>query len=308
MDERTELAAGDALEGTVQIVCGAGGGLGEETAVAMAQQGATVVVNDLGVDVGGTGTDPEPAAETVERIEEFGGEATAHFGDVSDLDYTETLVSETVDQFGAVHGVTNYAGILRDSMVFNMSEADWDAVVDVHLKGHFSLLRAVGAHWREEYKRRDGEFGHQRSVCCVSSGVAAGNPGQANYSAAKAGILGLMRTTARELDQYDVRVNALWPTALTRMTEGLPTMAGADESSVGPQHVAPLPTFIASEGARDVTGCTFAIAGDRLSIVSDPARERTLDAADGMWSVDEIGERWDELTDGFDTARLAPGF
>lgn len=296
----------DRLAETVQIVCGAGGGLGEATAVAMADAGATVIVNDLGVDVDGTSPDTGPAHETVERIEARSGEARAHVGDVTDRAYTESLVAETVDEYGAVHGVTNYAGILRDRMIFNMSESDWEAVLDVHLTGHFNILHNVAAHWREQYK--SAGFDRQRSVCCVSSGVAAGNPGQSNYSAAKAGILGLMRTTARELDQYDVRVNAIWPTAVTRMTEDLPALAGVDESEMGPAHVAPLPVFLASEDATDVTGCTFAIAGDSLSIVSDPERERSLSASGEQWAVEEIADRWDELIEGFETSRLAPGY
>ena len=294
------------LEGTVQVVCGGGGGLGEETAVAMADHGATVVVNDLGVDVDGTDPDEGPARETVERIERAGGEATAHVGDVTDLGYTESLVAETVRGHGAIHGLTNFAGILRDSMVFNMDEDAFDAVVDVHLKGHFSLIRAASAHWRERHKREG--FDRQRSICCVSSGVAAGNAGQANYAAAKAGILGLMRTTAQELHQYDVRVNALWPTALTRMTEDLPAMAGASEEGMGPRHVAPVGVFLASDDAEDVTGCTLAAAGDSVAFVSDPERERSLSAEGDRWAVDELAGRFDELTEGFDTSRLSPGF
>jgi len=298
------------LEDTVQIVCGAGHGLGEETAVAMADHGATVVVNDLGVDVDGEGSDTEPAEETVARIEDAGGEAMAHFGDVTDLDYTERLVDDTVAEYGAVHGVSNFAGILRDSMVFNMDEAEWDAVVDVHLKGHFSVVRAISSHWRERSKAEDG-FDRQRSLICVSSGVAAGNPGQANYSAAKAGVLGLMRTAARELYQYDVRVNALWPTALTRMTEDLPAMAGVDEEAMGPQLVPAAPVFLASEAATDVNGITLALAGGNLAIVSDPERERTLSknlGDDGAWTAAEIEARWDELTEGTETMRMDPGY
>jgi NAD(P)-dependent dehydrogenase (short-subunit alcohol dehydrogenase family) len=298
------------LDDTVQIVCGAGGGLGEETAVAMAEHGATVVVNDLGVDVDGEGSDAEPAQETVERIEDAGGEAMAHFGDVTDLEYTEQLVADTVEEYGAVHGVINYAGILRDSMVFNMDEDEWDAVIDVHLKGHFSVVRAVSSHWRERYKA-EGGFDRQRSLTCVSSGVAAGNPGQANYSAAKAGILGLMRTSARELYQYDVRVNALWPTALTRMTEDLPAMAGADEESMGPQLVPAAPVFLASEGAEDVNGVTLAIAGGNVAVVSDPEREQSLSknvGEEGGWTAAEIDDRWDELTEGVNTMRMSPGY
>lgn len=297
------------LENTVQIVCGAGRGLGEETAVAMAERGATVVVNDLGADVSGEGSDEQPAEETVERIEAAGGDAMAHFGDVSDLSYAERLVTDAVEAYGAVHGICNFAGILRDTMVFNMDESDWDAVVDVHLKGHFAVTRAVAAHWRERYKAEG--FDRQRALTCVSSGVAAGNPGQANYSAAKAGILGLMRTAARELHQYDVRVNALWPTALTRMTEDLPAMAAADEETMGPQMVPGVPVFLASEAAEDVTGCTVAVAGGNLSIVSDPARERTLSkdvAEEGPWSADEIESCWEELTAETETTRLDPGY
>lgn len=298
------------LEDRVCIVTGAGHGLGEETAVAMADHGATVVVNDLGVDVSGEGSDAEPAEETVARIEEAGGEAMAHFGDVTDLDYAESLIADTVDEYGRADSVANFAGVLRDSMVFNMSEDDWDAVIDVHLKGHFSLLRAASRHWRERSKAEDG-FDRQRSFCCVSSGVAAGNPGQANYSAAKAGILGLMRSTARELHQYDVRVNALWPTAVTRMTEDLPAMAGFSEDDMGPQFVPPAPVFLASDAATNVTGCTLALAGGTLAFVSDPERATTLSKDvedDGSWTADEIADRWDELTDDHETTKMSPGW
>jgi NAD(P)-dependent dehydrogenase (short-subunit alcohol dehydrogenase family) len=190
-----------------------------------------------------------------------------------------------------------------------MKESGFDAVVDVHLKGHFSVVRAVSAHWRERSKASG--FDLQRSLTCVSSGVAAGNPGQANYSAAKAGVLGLMRTAARELHQYDVRVNALWPTALTRMTEDLPAMAGADEETMGPQLVPAAPVFLASDAAADVNGVTLAIAGGNLAVVSDPERERTLSknvGDEGAWTAAEIDERWDDLTEGIETMRMNPGY
>ncbi|WP_254840337.1 SDR family NAD(P)-dependent oxidoreductase [Natronomonas marina] len=296
------------LEDRVCIVCGGGGGIGEETAVALADTGATVVVNDLGVDVSGEGEDESAARQTVERIEREGGEAMAHFGDVTDLDYTERLVEETVAEYGAVHAVANFAGVLRDGMLFKMDESQWDAVVDVHLKGHFSLLRNAASHWRERYKA-EGGFDVERSFVCVSSGVSVGNVGQANYSAAKAGVLGLMRTAALELDQYDVRVNAMWPTALTRMTEDLPGMAGVDEADMGPQHTTAVPVFLASEAAEGVTGCTLAIAGDNVAIVSDPERERTLSAeGEDGWTATELADRWAELTDGHETRRLSSGW
>lgn len=296
------------LDDTVCIVCGGGHGIGEETAVAMAAAGATVVVNDLGVDVSGEGADEQPARETVDRIEAAGGEATAHFGDVTDLAYTERLIEDAVEEHGAVHAVANFAGVLRDGMLFKMDEGAWDAVVDVHLKGHFSLLRNAASHWRERYKQLDG-FERERSFVCLSSGVSVGNVGQANYAAAKAGVLGLMRTAALELDQYDVRVNAMWPTALTRMTEDLPAMAGVDADDLGPQHVTGLPVFLASDEAAGVTGCTLAVAGDNVAFVSDPERERTLSTDHpGGWTAPELADRWDELTEGFETARLSSGY
>lgn len=285
--------------------------MGREAAVRMAEHGASVVVNDLGVNVSGRGIDESPAEETVNRILEDGGEATAHYGDVTDLEYTDRLIGDAVGEYGAVHSVANFAGILRDGMIFNMTEEDWDGVVDVHLKGHFSLLRNAARHWRERYKREDGfRDGVQRSFLCVSSGVAAGNPGQSNYSAAKAGILGLMRTAARELLQYDVRVNALWPSAVTRMTRDLPVMRGVGEEEMGPQFVAGAPVFLAGDEAHGVTGCTLGIAGGNLSFVTDPERANALnkDVEEGPWTAGEIAESWDDLTDGFETTRTTPGW
>jgi NAD(P)-dependent dehydrogenase (short-subunit alcohol dehydrogenase family) len=274
----------------------------------LAEQGASVVVNDLGVDVSGEGSDEQPAQETVDRIEDAGGEATAHFGDVTDLEYTERLIEDTVEEYGAVHGIINFAGVLRDGMLFKMSEEQFDTVVDVHLKGHFSLLRNAASHWREQYKTKGG-FDRERSFVCLSSGVSVGNVGQANYSAAKAGVLGLMRTAALELDQYDVRVNAMWPTAVTRMTEDLPAMAAADPEELGPQHATGVSVFLTSEAAAGVTGCTLAVAGDSVSIVSDPERERTLSTdEEGGWSAAELADRWEELTEGFETNRLNSGW
>lgn len=297
------------LEDTVCVVCGGGRGLGRATAIKMADQGATVVVNDLGADVTGEGSDRDPATETVETIRANGGTAMAHFGDVTDIDYTEQLIADTVEEFGEVHSVTNFAGVLRDRMVFNMTGDEWDTVIHVHLRGHFSLLHNASKHWRERYKQTDG-FDRERSFLGVSSAAAKGNPGQPNYSAAKAGILGLMRNGARELHQYDVRVNALWPGALTRMTENIDAIPdNLDEEQFGPQLVAPAPVFFASEAAEGVTGTTVALAAGNLSFVSDPVEERTLTRdpeEKGGWTAEEIAEVWDELTDGFETRKTDP--
>lgn len=290
------------LDDTICIVCGGGRGIGEETAVSMAERGATVVVNDLGVDVTGGGKDEEPAHATVDRIEDAGGEAIAHFGDVTDLEYTAELIEDTVATYGAVHNITNFAGVLRDRMIFNMTEAEWDTVIDVHLKGHFSLLHNAARHWRERYKEEG--FDRQRSFLCVSSRSAQGNPGQGNYAAAKAGVLGLMRTTARELYQYDVRVNAFWPAALTRMTEDVPGIRDLDEEEFGPHLITGVPVFLASEEATGVAGCTVGARGGQISYVSDPEYERSLTKdldVEGEWTAPEIADRWDELTEGFET-------
>lgn len=291
------------LDDSVCIVCGGGRGLGEATAKLMAEKGANVVVNDLGVDVTGEGQSEQPAQQTVEEIKSNGNEAMVHFGDVTDLDYTEKLIRETVDKYGAVHSITNFAGVLRDRMVFNMTEDEWDTVIHVHLKGHFSLLHNAASHWRQRYKEE--EYERQRSFLGVSSAAAKGNPGQPNYSAAKAGILGLMRNGSRELNQYNVRVNALWPGALTRMTEDLESIPDdLDEDVLGPQLVAPAPVFYASEAAEGITGTTLSLSGGDLSYVSDPVEERTLTRdpiEEGGWTPEEIEEVWDDLTEGFAT-------
>ena len=175
------------FDDTVCIVAGAGRGIGEDTAKLMADEGASVVVNDLGADLGGEGQDEQPAQETVNDILDAGGEAMVHYGDITELDYTVRLIQDTVDEYGAVHSVTNFAGILRDRMIFNMSEEEWDAVVDVHLKGHFSLLRNASRHWKERYEQE--EFDRQRSFLGVSSSAAIGWAGQPNYAGLGRGVV-----------------------------------------------------------------------------------------------------------------------
>lgn len=296
------------LDDTVCIVCGGARGIGEATAKLMAEKGAQVVVNDLGVDLSGEDADAQPAQETVDDIRESGGEAMVHYGDVTDLEYTQELVEDTLDEYGVIHSVSNFAGILRDRMIFNMSEEEWDAVIDVHLKGHYALLRNVSAHWRNRYK--DEEFDRQRSFLCVSSASAEGNPGQPNYSAAKAGVLGLMRSSAHALHRYNVRVNALWPGALTRMTESIPEEYRSEmsEEDYGAHLVAPLPAFLASDAAEDLTGNTVGLAGGDLTYINDPTRIRLMHkdpVETGGWTIEEVAERFDELTAGLDTNKTS---
>ena len=283
------------LKDKVLVVTGAGSGLGRATAIAMADAGASVVCNDLGAGSHGTESTPGPVKETVDEIEAAGGTAIASFGDVTDEAYVDDLVGETVSEFGRADGVVNYAGFLRDSMTFNMDRDDWNAVVDVHLTGHFTLLKAFGAHWRQRYK--DNDLDGQRSFLSVSSASALGNPGQVNYSAAKAGVLGLTRTGARDLFQYDVRVNAMMPAAVTPGLKANLTDAVLDSfpgDAATPADVAPLPVVLMSDHANDITGWTFAIADDTVWTVTDPILDR-LGTSDGGWSPEKLADRIESL-------------
>ncbi|MFB6172814.1 MAG: SDR family oxidoreductase [Haloarculaceae archaeon] len=295
------------LDDTVCIVAGGGRGLGEAAAVELGEQGATVVVNDLGAGVDGAGADETPARETAARIRDAGGEASVHVGDVTDLDYTADLVADTVADHGRLDGVVNFAGILRDAISYKMTGEEWDAVVDVHLRGHFSLLRSAGAHWRAAHDEAEAGFDRQRSFLAVTSRSALGNPGQANYSAAKAGVLGLTRTAARELHRLDVRVNALMPTAYTRMIEEIPGEDPFDEEEMPPEKVAPMVAYAMSDAATDVTGVTFRAAGDEIGVVSDPEVIRTGVMTDG-WTAEAIAEHFRSVAAGVDLNRADPTF
>ena len=247
------------------------------------------------------------------EIEAEGGEAIAHYGDVTDLDYTQQLIEDAVAEYGAVHNITNFAGILRDRMVFNMTEEEWDAVIDVHLKGHFALIRNAAAHWRERFKEE--EYEKQRSFTGVTSGAAFGSAGQPNYAAAKAGVLGLIRSTGQSLYQYNVRSNAVMPAAtLTRMTESIPEEHRPDmtEDTHGPHLVTPAAAFYASDDATGVNGTTVRIgAGGVVGYVSNPSVQREFrkelpaDTYTRGWTPQELAEEWDALTEGYDT-NIAP--
>lgn len=281
------------LDSKVCIVAGGGRGIGEATAIELGELGAAVVVNDLGTSLAGEGESEEPANETAQTIRDAGGAAMAHFGDVTSLDYTESLVADTIDEFGRIDGVVDFAGITRDSICYKMSEDEWDSVVDVHLKGHFSLLRAVSKHWREETPEA-GDFDQQRSFVGVSSPAAKGNFGQVNYTAGKAGVLGLVRTAAIDLYRTNVRVNALMPAAYTRMIDEMPAEARPDEESMpSPEEVAPVVGYLMSDEAEDITGCTILARGPEVGIVSNPEFQRTK-TKDGGWSADELASEFRE--------------
>lgn len=282
------------LSEKVCIVAGGGRGIGRASAVNLGRHGATVVVNDLGVDVEGGSESSEPAEETVDAVEEVGGTGMAHYGDISSLEYTERLVSDVVEEYGRVDGAANFAGILRDGISYKLTGDDWDSVMNVHLRGHFALLRNLGVHWRERARDEGGELNAQRSFLGASSRAAMGNVGQANYSAAKAGILGLVRTTSRELAQYNIRVNSLMPSAFTRMVERIPEeKRWITEEELPPEKVAPLVSFVMSDAAEDISGVTLRASGDTVGIVSDPEITR-LGYAEGGWTLDALTERFKE--------------
>ncbi|WP_424009299.1 SDR family oxidoreductase [Haloferax denitrificans] len=270
------------LDGNVYVVAGGGGDLGRATAEELAANGATVVVTDLGTSLAGEGTAEDPAATTAEAIEAGGGEAMAHVGDITSLEYTENLIEDTLEAYGRIDGAVNYAGILRDSYLTNMTGEEWDAVIHVHLRGHFSLLRNLARHWRDRDEETEGGLASERSFVSVTSPSALGNVGQANYGAAKAGILGLTRTAARELAASNVRVNALLPIAYTRMTEGL-----LDDESKSAEKIAPVVAALMSDDAAGITGRTIRAVGDSVSVLSEPEIERTAINENG-WTADRL--------------------
>lgn len=295
------------LSDKVIIVAGGGRGIGEAVAVELGREGATVVVNDLGSSVHGEGESEEPAEETVAAVEEAGGDGMAHFGDIASLDYTEELVEDTVAEYGRIDGAVNFAGILRDSISYKMTGEEWDQVIRVHLRGHFSLLRNTAAHWRE--RAGDDGLETQRSFLNVASRAALGSPGQANYGAAKAGILGLTRTTARELARFNIRVNSFMPTAYTRMIEDIPEEKRPfTREEMPPEKVGPMVAYLMSDEAEDITGKTIRAAGDGVGIVSDPEITR-LGFKDGGWSAEGIAETFrDTVAQGVELDGSDPAF
>jgi NAD(P)-dependent dehydrogenase (short-subunit alcohol dehydrogenase family) len=253
-------------EGRVVIVTGAGRGIGREHALSLAHQGAKVVVNDLGGNVDGSGGDLSPAEQVVEEIKGMGGEAVANGDSVADWEGAQRLINTAVETFGDLHGLVNNAGILRDRVLANMTEEEWDAVINVHLKGTFAPSRWAVAYWREQSKAGKPVSG--RIVNTTSVSGIYGNPGQANYGAAKAGIASFTNIVALEVARYGVTVNAVAPVALTRMTEGLGPAPETDEQreARAPHWIAPIVTWLCSEEAAGVTGRVFEASGQTLAV------------------------------------------
>jgi NAD(P)-dependent dehydrogenase (short-subunit alcohol dehydrogenase family) len=253
-------------EGRVAIVTGAGRGIGREHALSLASQGAKVVVNDLGGNIDGSGGDQSPAEQVVQEIKGMGGEAVANGDNVASWEGAQRLVNTAIETFGDLHIVVNHAGILRDRVLVNMTEEEWDAVIAVHLKGTFGPSRWAAAYWREQSKAGKPVSGRIINTTSVSG--IYGNPGQTNYGAAKAGIAAFTTIAALELSRYGVTVNAVAPVALTRMTEGLGPAPETDEEREmrSPRWIAPIVTWLASEEAANVTGRVFEASGNVLAV------------------------------------------
>ena len=258
------------LDGRVAIVTGAGRGIGRSVAKLLASEGASVVVNDLGAEMDGSGQDAGPAQQVVAEIAEAGGKAVVNGADISDFDAAEELVKSAIDQFGRLDVLVNVAGILRDRMVFNMTETEWDDVIRVHLKGTFNTTRFASAHWRS---LRD-ENAQNRIINFTSVSGLHGAPGQPNYAAAKMGIVGLTYSSAHSLAKYGVTVNAISPAAATRMIDSIPSehrrVRAGDVDERSPDNVAPIVAYLASERSGWITGRVIHSAGYEVSLYNNP--------------------------------------
>ncbi|MFF8730749.1 SDR family oxidoreductase [Streptomyces sp. NPDC015171] len=275
----------------VVVVTGAGRGLGRAHALAFAAEGARVVVNDLGVGLDGAPGGPSPADAVVAEIRAAGGEAVAHGGDIATTDGAASLVRTAIETYGRLDTLVSNAGFLRDRMLVNLDEDDWDAVIRVHLKGHFLPLRHAAAHWRAESKA--GRTPVARVVHTSSGAGLLGSVGQGNYSAAKAGIVGLTLVAAAELERYGVQVNAVAPAARTRMTErAFATAMAAPRDgfdAMAPENVSPLVVWLGSAGSAGVTGRVFEAEGGRITVMEGWRPGPTADGA-ARWTPAGAGE------------------
>jgi NAD(P)-dependent dehydrogenase (short-subunit alcohol dehydrogenase family) len=250
----------------VAVVTGAGRGIGREIALLVARHGARVVVNDYGGSEAGVGSTTTPADEVVTAIRGAGGQAVANYDSVATMAGGARIVQTALDQWGRLDIVVNNAGILRDRMIFNMTEEEWDAVINTHLKGSFAVTRAAAPHMRE---RKWGRF-----INMTSTSGLVGNVGQANYAAAKMGIVGLTRIVALDMARYNVTANCISPFAWTRMIGTIPVETDTQKARVekikamGPEHVAPLAVYLASDDARDVSGQVFGVRGKEIMVFS----------------------------------------
>lgn len=284
-----------ALDGRVAVITGAGRGIGREHALLFAKEGAKVVVNDLGGDNTGQGSDSGPAREVVDEIIAAGGTAVANTENIATWSGAESVVLQAIAEFGRLDVLVNNAGILRDSFIAGMEESQWDAVIAVHLKGHFAMLRHSAAYWKAQSKAGD-----QPNAAVINtasgSGVTLPNPGQSNYGTAKAGIAALTLIAAEELERYGVRVNAIAPIARTRLTLATPgmgsLMAEPEEGELdlfSPANISPLVAYLATEKCP-ITGKVYAVQGGAISALTGWHDVETIET-DGAWHLDDIATR-----------------
>ena len=290
------------FDGKVAIVTGAGRGIGRSHALLLASEGAAVVVNDLGGAADGAGADNTPAQQVVDEIAAKGGRAVANYDSVSSWSGAEALINQAVDAFGGLDVLINNAGILRDKMSFNMDEAEWDAVIDVHLKGHFAPSRFAAAHWRAKSKETGAPV-NAKIVNTASESGLYGNAGQANYAAAKAGIASMTIVMARELERIGVRVNAICPVARTRLTEqvasGFMDAKEGEFDRFSPDNISAVACWLASDLSAGVTGQVLKVIGGQVQLLRGwrPVTE-ALD--DKPWTIDAIESVSDQLLAGRD--------
>ena len=281
-----------ALEGRVAVITGAGRGLGREYALLFAAEGAKVVVNDLGGAIDGSGDDRTPAQQVVDEITAAGGEAVANADNVADWEGAQRLVNAAVEAFGDLHVLVNNAGILRDRVLVNMTEEEWDAVIEVHLKGHFAPTRWAAAYWREQHKA--GRTVRASVVNTSSTSGLLGNPGQTNYGAAKAGIAAFTQISAMELAKYGVRSNAIAPAARTRLTEATPGLSDVVQAPVDgerfdvwdPANVAPLVAWLCKEDCT-VNGKVFFAQGGKIQLFQPWTLTEAVERND-RWTIEEL--------------------
>jgi NAD(P)-dependent dehydrogenase (short-subunit alcohol dehydrogenase family) len=281
----------NSLEGRVAIVTGAGRGIGASISRLFAAEGAALVLNDLGGGTSGTGHSSGPAAEMAREINDAGGRAVADDGDVADTATGQRLVDLALEHYGKLDILVNVAGILRDKMIFNLPEEDWDAVVRVHLRGHYSTIRPAAAYWREERNPQ----GHFRIINFTSDSALQGSPGQPNYAAAKMGIVGLTYSLANALTRYGVTANAIAPGAATRLTAGI--LDGRDQefaNKLSPDNVAPLVAFLASSETDWLSGRTLGAVGYDVTLWNSPEVVETV-STDGPWELPDLAAKVEKL-------------
>ncbi len=295
------------LDGKVAIVTGAGRGIGREHSIALADAGARVVVNDLGGSAAGEGQDSAPAQQVADEIKELGGHATANFDNVADFQGAENLIKQAVGEFGRLDVLVNNAGIIRDRMLVNLSEDEWDSVINVHLKGHYAPTRHAAAYWRQESKAGNPVAG--RVINTSSPSGVFGNVGQTNYGAAKAGIAAFTVIAALELGRYGVTVNCLAPNARTRLTEqtfgDIPVPEGGFDA-MDPANISPIIVGLASDEAANITGQCFFVYGGVVNVLKPWDMGISL-SKDSRWEPEEFVSKLKEaLPDGIQPEGMIP--